>query len=814
MKTNRLLYSVFYLLLFFQSGWTFAQINATFSTTLNTNCNGSGCSYEGPSILINELMISPINFDGSISGFGGVGEGRGEWIELYNPNLCEPVDISCYYLGNYTAEGSGGYVIPSGTIIPPAGFCLIRGGNAAPLASNLLVQNGGNVVEIVVPYNITDPGVCAGGTRLWFPNAGGWFAFYDNNGVAQDAVSWASSAGTSGSPCIPVLNGCTAVAALSNYDQIPMDRKNYISSLNASNHLGNSLRRAVDGGIWSGNGAATYAICNGPCATPSTSTCTGTATVTITGGTAPYSFLWDDSEAQSTQTASELCEGMYTVTVTDNAGIVQNFSIEIFNFIPTVTVSIQDNICIDGAAISPVVSPIAGAGQTGILSGNGIVSTTFEPATANIGTHSITYLFEDEFGCSNSAVDNITVNPLPIVTIGNNASPYCLSAIPANLILTPAGGILSGNGVTNNNFIPLNAGVGTHTLTYTFTDGNGCVNSTTIAVTVVGLPAPILTIPATLCIDAAVVTLAATPVGGTFTINSTASNDQFLPATYGVGAQNVTYQYIDSDNCIGTATGQIQVTALPSLDIAVASFYCFETGQYPIAGIPAGGTFTGNYVVGNNLDLSAAPSGSQSLSYAYTDALGCSNSITENYYITFPIQPNFAYTTDCFQNATLVSLAFDELYTYNWQIEGQNVGTNVAITAAIENFGLNALTLTIADEFGCIYDTMGFIDIPEGVTMKDFVVPNIITPNGDGINDFLEISDLFNACFEIEIDILNRWGNVVYVMDGGNIPFNGKSKSGDILNEGVYFYAVRSKDFDCSDEKYQGYCYGSITVVR
>ena len=165
MKTNRLLFSVFYLLLFFKSDWTFAQMGATFSTTLNTNCNGSGCSYVGPSILINELMISPVDFDGSISGFGGVGEGRGEWIELYNPNLCEPVDISCYYLGNYTAEGSGGYVIPSGTIIPPAGFCLIRGGNAAPLASNLLVQNGGNVVEIVVPYNISDPGVCAGGTR-------------------------------------------------------------------------------------------------------------------------------------------------------------------------------------------------------------------------------------------------------------------------------------------------------------------------------------------------------------------------------------------------------------------------------------------------------------------------------------------------------------------------------------------------------------------------------------------------------------------------------------------------------------------------
>ena len=36
----------------------FGQITATFTTTVNTICNGSGCNYSGPSILINELMIS------------------------------------------------------------------------------------------------------------------------------------------------------------------------------------------------------------------------------------------------------------------------------------------------------------------------------------------------------------------------------------------------------------------------------------------------------------------------------------------------------------------------------------------------------------------------------------------------------------------------------------------------------------------------------------------------------------------------------------------------------------------------------------
>src|SRR5690606_5115464 len=99
----------------------------------------------------------------------------------------------------------GGYVIPPGTIVPAAGFALIRGVNAAAVPSNLLVENGGNVVELIV----SGDGVCVGeGTRLWFPNSGGWFAFYDNNGVPQDAVSWTSGSNTDKYPCKPTLTGC------------------------------------------------------------------------------------------------------------------------------------------------------------------------------------------------------------------------------------------------------------------------------------------------------------------------------------------------------------------------------------------------------------------------------------------------------------------------------------------------------------------------------------------------------------------------------------------------------------------------------
>ena len=48
--------------------------------------------------------------------------------------------------------------------------------------------------------------------------------------------------------------------------------------------------------------------------------CTGTATIVITDGTAPYTYLWDDGLSQTTATATGLCAGIYNVTVYDADG--------------------------------------------------------------------------------------------------------------------------------------------------------------------------------------------------------------------------------------------------------------------------------------------------------------------------------------------------------------------------------------------------------------------------------------------------------------------------------------------------------------
>ena len=90
----------FLLLLFILAGSVLAQpLSVSITATDNTDCLGRNCFYNGPTILINEVMLSPSSYDGSMVGSAYHTTGGGEWIELYNPHKCDSVDISCYFLG-------------------------------------------------------------------------------------------------------------------------------------------------------------------------------------------------------------------------------------------------------------------------------------------------------------------------------------------------------------------------------------------------------------------------------------------------------------------------------------------------------------------------------------------------------------------------------------------------------------------------------------------------------------------------------------------------------------------------------------------
>lgn len=82
----------------------------------------------------------------------------------------------------------------------------------------------------------------------------------------------------------------------------------------------------------------------------------------------------------------------------------------------------------------------------------------------------------------------------------------------------------------------------------------------------------------------------------------------------------------------------------------------------------------------------------------------------------------------------------------------------------------------------------------------DVLIPNIITPNDDGLNDQLQI--LFQDCFcqvtQLKLLVFNRWGMCVYQEVAASIldafAWQGECEQGTQLNEGTYFYLISLKN--------------------
>ncbi len=367
-----------------------SQLTATISTTPNSAC--LGCNYSGPSIMINEINIYPANGDGSIFGPGPNPVSEGEWIELYNPDWCDSVDISGYILGSYNSTGttlsvpyvSNGmaFVIPNGTVVPPLGFVVVRGQNApAPPAGviDVIVNNAGNNLCI-------DGGI--GVSRLWFQNAGGWFGFYDVNGVPQDMISWGvpTPADLNGNPCIPPTNSLPAgVTQLDSYNTSGIG-----VNLGASS-MGMTYVRIPDGGTWSASMSTenfSYGNCNDPLnclAETGVTVCNGTATATVTAGTAPYTYTWDDPAAQTSSSASGLCPGSYQLTLADAAGCTQTFSAVISDDVFTIDAAVQEPSCSNNDGSIAVTANPSSSLYTYVWSSNTGISDSSTTTASGLG---------------------------------------------------------------------------------------------------------------------------------------------------------------------------------------------------------------------------------------------------------------------------------------------------------------------------------------------------------------------------------------------------------------------------------------------
>lgn len=203
--------------------------------------------------------------------------------------------------------------------------------------------------------------------------------------------------------------------------------------------------------------------------------CEGTqVTLTATGAD---TYSWTGGISQGTAFTPSVGTTTYTVTGTD-ANNCQNTDdvIVTVDEEPVVDAGADQEVC-EGEEVTLTATTSVGtiSWDNGVTDGTAFTptATTTYTATATNGQCSVT----DQV--------MVTVNALPSVTTGADQTT-CVNYDPIQLTGTPAGGTFSGTGVTGSEFDPGTAGVGTHTVTYTYTDGNGCENSATQEITVDG----------------------------------------------------------------------------------------------------------------------------------------------------------------------------------------------------------------------------------------------------------------------------------------------------------------------------------------
>ena len=94
-------------------------------------------------------------------------------------------------------------------------------------------------------------------------------------------------------------------------------------------------------------------------------------------------------------------------------------------------------------------------------------------------------------------------------------------------------------------------------------------------------------------------------------------------------------------------------------------------------------------------------------------------------------------------------------------------------------------TLRITDSLGCFAEDEIQIFLTEQPYIPEPIIPNVITPNDDGINDFFLIKDILAEPYTVTI--YNRWGKQVYQSVDYQSDFDGGE-----LSDGLYFYELKN----------------------
>jgi gliding motility-associated-like protein len=525
--------------------------------------------------------------------------------------------------------------------------------------------------------------------------------------------------------------------------------------------------------------------------------CQNTTGTIIANGAASYNWTaaQDLSPGGATATANPQTTAVYSVfgssngcyssTESSTVTVLPNPQVNIIPATPTICAGDQINLTASGGATSYNWSPSTGLSSTSGANVNASPQTT--QTYTVIGTMNT---------CTSSALVTVSVIPQPNLIFTNTSNTIC-AGYATNITVT---------GASNYSWTPstgLNTAVGgfviaspAQTTVYNVTAYNGaCIVTGSIAVYIVPQPDLVISAGTQFLCNGSSTQLTAT--GAQYYQWSPATGLSSTNGNVVTAAPATTTNYtIIASNSLGTVQCSAQqsysLIVIPNAFANLPNSLSICRGQATGITVSGGNTYTWSPAAGLSSTVGAAVAASPSVTTIYT--------------------VNSSYNGNCASTGTvqvivnplpIVNAGRDTIYnlddmkhlyatgtgTLTW-VQGDEIWCTVCPQTQIFTSRTNCYTIMAENEFGCkAYDDVC-------VTIKtDFgvYIPNIITPNGDGMNDVFYIYGY--SISDVKMDIFNRWGQLLFSSNDQTVGWPGTYKGQDCAN-GVYVYKISYKGLD------------------
>src|SRR5690554_5062246 len=289
-----------------------------------------------------------------------------------------------------------------------------------------------------------------------------------------------------------------------------------------------------------------------------------------------------------------------------------------------------------------------------------------------------------------------------------------------------------------------------------------------------------------------------TAISDSAAIDDLSCTDCPNPVFSGDKSQVYTVRIWNSDSCSVVKPVRIGVSQPEEIKTEMLRSICsFSTGKITVLDLPdkavqLGAVTPNGDTISPSLEDVFSELAAGDYSVFYIDEFGCSvdtlitvepiiNTVAQfNAYPkkgTAPIQINL---TNQSQNAT----------DYSWWLNNEYQGNSFS-GFYTDTSGVYEIELIAWRNDSICADTTSFTIIVYDSLVAQ--LPNVFTPNNDGVNDFFNIET--NLPVAYELSILNRWGNVLFenkgkLTKGTHNLWDGKTKNSELVTDGTYFYII------------------------